>query len=272
MMNATPRRLLLTAALAALLSAGAPAFAQDATGDDAIVVEATIPADSIADRYADLAGSPEAASALVDELRTGGDFTVTETVTTPVLDADGNPVLDADGNPQTTTSTVDRTIANPNGPMGYGEVNISLALAQALLDSGAYADLQSALTGLETTVTNPDGTTTTTSSGGVLAMRASGMGWGQIAKQLDFNLGTLMSAAHSNANANANVNARVDARNDQRVKVDHAKVDHPAKPVSIARTERPERADRPQRVDRPERPERVERPTRPERPERSGHP
>jgi hypothetical protein len=271
MMNATPRRLLLTAALAALLSAGAPAFAQDATGDEAIVVESTIPADSIADRYADLAGSPEAASALVDQLRTGGDFTVTETVTTPVLDADGNPVLDADGNPQTTTSTVDRTIANPNGPMGYGEVNISLALAQALLDSGAYADLQSALTGLETTVTNPDGTTTTTSSGGVLAMRASGMGWGQIANQLDFNLGTLMSAAHSNGNTQA----RVDARNDQRAKVDHAKVEHPAKPVSVARTERPERAERPQRVDRPERPERVERPTRPERPERperSGHP
>lgn len=271
MMNATPRRLLLTAALAALLSAGAPAFAQDAIGDDAIVVQSTIPADSIADRYADLAGSPEAASALVDQLRTGGDFTVTETVTTPVLDADGNPVLDADGNPQTTTSTVDRTLANPNGPMGYGEVNISLALAQALLDSGAYADLQSALTGLETTVTNPDGTTTTTSSGGVLAMRASGMGWGQIAKQLDFNLGTLMSAAHSNANAQA----RVDARSDKRVKVDHAKVDHPAKPVSVARAERPERAERPQRVDRPERPERVERPTRPERPERperSGHP
>ena len=36
-MNAFPHRLLLTTALTALLFAGAPAFAQDATGDDAII-------------------------------------------------------------------------------------------------------------------------------------------------------------------------------------------------------------------------------------------
>jgi hypothetical protein len=268
-MNATPRRLLLSAALTALLFAGAPAFAQDATGDDAIVAESTMSADRLADRYADLAGSPEAATALINELRTGGDFTVTETVTTPVVDADGNPVLDANGNPQTTTSTVERTIVNPNGPMGYGEVNISLSLAQALLDSGAYTDLQSALTGVETTVTNADGTTTTTTSGGVLAMRASGMGWGEIAHQLDLNLGTLMSAANSNANANANAKAGT-AR---------PGTDRGAKPDErTARTERPERAqrpERPERAERPERPERAERPDRPdrpERPERSGRP
>src|SRR3546814_5853319 len=98
MMNAKPHRLLLSAALTAVLFAGVPAFAQDAPGDDAIVAEATVPADRLADRYAELAGSPEAASALVSELRTGGDSTVVETVTTPVLDADGNPVPDADGN------------------------------------------------------------------------------------------------------------------------------------------------------------------------------
>ena len=257
-MNATPRRLLLTTALTALLCAGAPAFAQDAGTDAEIVAESTIPADRIADRYADLAGSPEAAAALVDELRTGGDFTVTETVTTPVLDADGNPVLDADGNPQTTTSTVDRTIVNPNGPMGYGEVNISLSLAQALLESGAYTDLQSALAGVPTTVTNPDGTTTTTTSGGVLAMRASGMGWGQIAHDLDLNLGTLMSAANANVNAQA---AHDGTRSNA--------AQRPAKPDRVAKADRVERPDRPARVDRPERPERVE---RPERPERSGRP
>ena len=242
-MNAMPRRLLLSATLTAVLFAGAPAFAQDATGDDAIVAESTVPADRIAERYAELAGSPEAASALVGELRTGGDFTVVDTVTTPVLDADGNPVLDANGNPRTTTTSVERTVVNPNGPMGYGEVNITLSLAQALMDSGAYPDLQSALTGLETTVTNPDGTTTTTSSGGVLAMRASGMGWGRIAGELGFKLGTLMSSANANANAQGR--------------------------IAAARTERAERPDRPAR---PERMERPERPQRPDRPERSGRP
>ncbi len=263
-MNAMPRRLLLSVALTALLCAGAPAFAQDDTGDAAIVAESTMPADRIATRYADLAGSPEAASALVSELRTGGDFTVTETVTTPVVGAQGNPVLDANGNPQTTTSTVERTIANPNGPMGYGEVNISLAMAQALLGSGAYTDLQSALTGVETTVTNPDGTTTTTTSGGVLAMRASGMGWGQIAHQLDLNLGTLMSTANANANANAHVATRANGRTDA--------AQRPAKPDRVAKVDRPERAERPERPARPERVDRPERPGRPGRAERTGRP
>ena len=267
-MNATPRYLLLSAALSAALFATVPAFAQDAGGDDTIVAESNVPADRLAARYADLAGSPEAASDLVGELRTGGDFTVTETVTTPVLDANGDPVLDANGNPQTTTSTVERSIANPNGPMGYGEVNITLSMAQALLDSGAYPDLQSALTGLETTVTNADGTTTTTSSGGVLAMRADGMGWGQIAQELGFNLGTLMSASNSNGKAQAGAvrTAKTDrpAKAEKVAKVD--KVDKVAKPDRVAKIERPARPERVERVERPERPQ------RPDRPERSGRP
>jgi hypothetical protein len=257
-MNATPRYLLLSAALSAAMFASVPAFAQDTGSDDTIVAEATVPADRLAERYADLAGSPEAAADLVGELRTGGDFTVTETVTTPVLDANGDPVLDANGNPQTTTSTVESTIANPNGPMGYGEVNITLSMAQALLDSGAYPDLQSALTGTETTVTNPDGTTTTTSSGGVLAMRADGMGWGQIAKELGFNLGTLVSA--SNGNGKSQATART------------AKAEKVEKAAKADRPERVAKVDRPARPERIERPERPERPQRPDKPERGGRP
>lgn len=245
-MNATPRYLLLSAALSAALFAVTPAFAQDTGSDDAVVAEASVPAERLAERYAELAGSPEAAADLVSQLRSGGDFTVVETVTTPVLDANGDPVLDANGNPQTTTTTVERSIVNPNGPMGYGEVNITLSLAQALLDAGAYPDLQSALTGIATTVTNPDGTTTTTSSGGVLAMRADGMGWGQIAKELGFNLGALVSAANRSDKAQA------------------------AKADRVARADKPERAAKPERPARPERAERPERPQRPDKPERGG--
>lgn len=243
-MNAKPHYLLLSAALTAALFATAPAFATDSGSDAAVVAEATVPAARLADRYADLAGSEEAATDLVSELRTGGDFTVTQDVTTTTTNPDGTTT--------TTTSTVDKTIVNPNGPMGYGEINITLAMAQALVDSGAYPDLQSALTGTTTTVTNADGTTTTTTSGGVLAMRADGMGWGQIAKQLGFNLGELVSASNRNAKA-------TDA--------------HAAKPAAHAtgKPDRVSKVERPAKPDRVERPQKPDRPERPQKPEHGGH-
>jgi hypothetical protein len=241
-MHPKPRFLLLSAALGAALCTSAPVFAQAAGGDDAIVAEATVPAARLADRYAELAGSADAATTLISDLRQGSDFTVSEQVTTT------NP----DGT--TTTSTVDRTIVNPNGPMGYGEINITLAMAQELVASGAYPDLQSALTGTTTTVTNPDGTTTTTTSGGVLAMRADGMGWGKIAKQLGLNLGALVSASNGNGKSqHGATHAAAKAKPDGVAKADHA--------------------SRPDRVEHPQRPDKPERPQRPDKPERGGgHP
>jgi hypothetical protein len=246
-MNPKPKHLLLSATLAAALFATVPAFAADSGSDAAVVAEATVPAARLADRYAELAGSEQAATDLVSELRTGGDFTVTQDVTTTTTNPDGTTT--------TTTSTVDTTIANPNGPMGYGEINITLAMAQALVDSGASPDLQSALTGTTTTVTNADGTTTTTTSGGVLAMRADGMGWGQIAKKLGFNLGELVSASNRNAKA-------ADA---------HA--GHAAKPAAHAtgKPDRVSKVERPAKPDRVERPQKPDRPERPQKPEHGGH-
>jgi hypothetical protein len=219
------------------LSVAAPALAQDADPDAGIIATASVPADRLAQRYADLAGSPEAATELVNQLRGGEDFVVTEEVTTTTTNADGTTT--------TTTTLVDRTVVNPNGPMGYGEVNITLAMAQALVDGGAFADLQSALTGASTTVTNPDGTTTTTVEGGVLAMRADGMGWGQIAKELGYNLGSLVSASNNGGKAERTAAA--------------------AKPVKAERVAKAERPVRPDKLERPARPERPERPQKPER-------
>ena len=231
-----PHHRLLSAALALGLSLALPAFAQDAPPEAEIVAAATVPAARIADKYAELAGSPEAATTLVQQLRTGGDFTVTEQVTTTTTNPDGTTT--------TTTSTVERTIANPNGPMGYGEVNITLALAEKLVAAGEATSLQSALTGTTTTVTNPDGTTTTTTSGGILALRGDGMGWGQIAKELGFKLGAVMGQGKTETAtaAKAERQAKVDTR--------VAKVDRPV---------RPEKAERPQRPERPERPQKPER-------------
>lgn len=248
-MNTKPRYLLLSATLATMLLAGAPVLAQDA--DAEIVAEASVPQDRLVARYAGLAGSEDAAADLITDLRSGGDFTISEEVTTTVTNPDGTTT--------TTTSIVERTVANPNGPMGWGEVNISLSLAQALVEAGTYPDLSSALTGIETTVTNPDGTTTVTVEGGVLAMRADGMGWGQIANELGFNLGSLVSASVRSDKAAVSAERTAAAKAERATgKPERAS----GKPERIARAERPAR---PERVERPQRPERPERPQKPER-------
>ncbi|GAB3726266.1 hypothetical protein GCM10028862_01340 [Luteimonas pelagia] len=261
-MKPTPRYLLLSAALGAALSLSATASAQDAglegDVDAGIVAEAEVPAERLVERYAGFAGSEEAAAELVSDLRTGGEFTWTEEVTTTVTNDDGTTT--------TTTELVERTLANPNGPMGYGEVNITLSLAKALVDAGTYPDLQSALTGIATTTTHPDGTTTTVVEGGVLAMRADGMGWGRIAQEFGFNLGSLVSASNRNARADASVDAAARGQAAGAKASGRAKVDVDAG----VRTGRPDTTGRPARIERPAMPTRPERPERPERSQRGG--
>lgn len=238
-MNANPKMLMLSTALLAAMFTAVPAFAQDAGSDAEVVSTATMPAGKIADRYvaSGLFADDATADATIDALRTGGDFTYTEEVTTTTTNADGTTT--------TTTSTVERTVVNPNGPMGYGEVNITLAIAEKLVAAGEYTDLQSALTGTTTTTTNADGTTTTTTTGGVLAMRADGMGWGQIANELGFKLGEVMRS--DKAVANAERATRAKAERTERV----AKAERPTRPERVQRPERPERPQKPERGGRP---------------------
>jgi hypothetical protein len=261
-MNRMPRVLPRALAVAMIVALGAGTVLTAVAQDDTTIVEqSTVPKSRLVDRYADLAGSADAASKLIGQLRTGGDFTVTETVTTTTTNADGTTT--------TQTSTVDRTVPNAAGPMGWGEVNITLSLAQALVDSGKYADLQSALSGTATTVTNADGTTTTTTSGGVLAMRADGMGWGAIAKKLGFNLGTLMGASNRNATAGATSKGKAAKGGDTASASSHGKPDKTGKALASTKTDRVatvEHPSHPEKVERVSRPEKVERPTRPERP------
>jgi hypothetical protein len=92
--------------------------------------------------------------------------------------------------PQTNT-TIPSTQPLPTGKMGYGNVKISLALAQQSLSQQGITQptsqqLYTALAGGQMT---PGGPTTT----GILQMRADGMGWGQIAQQYNIKLGQLMS-------------------------------------------------------------------------------
>jgi hypothetical protein len=84
------------------------------------------------------------------------------------------------------------------GKLGYGNAFISLALAEdsltkAGITSPTSAQLVTALNGGD--ITLADGTVTTFS--GVLALRAAGQGWGDIAKSLGVKLGPVVSSLHA---------------------------------------------------------------------------
>lgn len=128
------------------------------------------------------------ATAVVTGLRNGTPITLYST--TPPTTPGGMPI---------TTPTV---ITSPTGPMGFGEVYISLALAKQQLSTLGITQptpeqLQAALTGGTITQTNAAGTMSTTDLQGVLTMRSEGMGWGQVAQKLGFKLGPVMSAMKS---------------------------------------------------------------------------
>jgi hypothetical protein len=169
-------------------------------------------------RYTALAGSETNAKSLVTGLRDGTDVKLSSGAATTTIDP-------------------------PTGKMGYGNVNIALALAEkSLLAQGitqpSADQLKAALNG--GTVTDSSGKTVQMS--GVLQMRASGKGWGEIAHALGFKLGDVVRSA----------------------KVDGAGKADRAGPKSD-RVAHAERGDRPDRAERGERPDRAMRPERPER-------
>jgi hypothetical protein len=149
-------------------------------------------AGKIAANFTSLAGSDKNALALVNALRNGTNATLTYPA--PTTTGAGTGTTTGTTPPATTTTTYDP----PTGKMGWGNVKIALALAQYSLASAGIthptaAQLQAALNGGDVTVTNADGTTTTTTLKGVLQMRADGMGWGQIAQANGTKLGPVVS-------------------------------------------------------------------------------
>ena len=135
----------------------------------------------IASSFATLAGSQANALALVNALH---NATVVTLAYTAMTMKDGKPV---------TTST-SRTLAIPTQPMGWGHVRIALALVQAGLQQLSISkpsaeQLQAALTG--GTVKGPHGEV---HMRGVLALRASGMGWSQVAQVHGIKLGPVIAS------------------------------------------------------------------------------
>jgi len=120
--------------------------------------------EGLATKYSVLFGSDENAQAVIQGLSAGTPFLL--------ADAEGGSVI----------------VTPPTHHMGYGNVNIALALADSQLvkagiDDPSAADLKVALTG---------GSIGDLSLPGILTLRSRHMGWGQIAKSSGLNLGRVM--------------------------------------------------------------------------------
>ncbi len=255
------RHLTLTLVCAAVLAglAAMPAMAQSTTasGTGTTSTSTTRESTRLSSEFSTFAGSDANAQALVNGLRNG---------TAIVLD---QVTQNADG----TSTTASTTIQPVTGKLGYGNVKIALSLAEASLAKAGITDptaaeIAAALNGGSLTLA--DGTTVDLQ--GVLAARASGEGWGQIANSMGFKLGDVMrspKAAGAGAQADAHVHGQaggVDAHANASASGDFGKsqiTDHPTGMSAI---------DRPQVPQRPTLPDRPQIPSRPQIPDHAGRP
>jgi len=238
------QRPVLTLLCASLLTAfAAQAIAQTSPTTATTTTSTSTEATRLANRYASFAGSESNAEALVNALRDGTSATLDTTTTTTVT----NP----DGSTSTSTTTTPTAIQPATGKMGWGNVNVALALAQDELKQMGITQpttdqINAVLNG--GTVTLADGTTQTMQ--GVLALRAEGEGWGQISNTLGFKLGDVVSASnngHSQAGAEHGNTPEVASAHPDKVE----RPDHPTRPDHPDRPDRPQRPDRPDHAGRP---------------------
>lgn len=164
-MKKFPHFFSIAVSLLVVAAAPAPNFAQTSSGS-------STPATNISNDYSYFLKNVDSKQ-VVNDLR-NGQWTTTTT----------------DPNTNATTTT---TEALPTGKMGFGNVKISLALAQESLRQQnilqpTSEQLHTALVGGQMV---PGDSTTMTN--GILQMRAEGMGWGQIAQKYNVKLGQLMS-------------------------------------------------------------------------------
>jgi hypothetical protein len=146
--------------------------------------------DQLVKEYSGLAGSDANSKSLVDGLR------------------DGKEVKLTDG--KTTT-----TFTPATGKMGYGNVKIALAIAEADLKKQG--------------ITNPTPEQLKAEMSKLLQERADKNGWGKIAQERGFKLGELMRSENADPQAHANKTERV------------------------ARSEKPDRPEKPERPEHPDR-------------------
>jgi len=201
--------------IALLLMGGAlAAFSCAAVAQSSNTAE-MVPGQRLILKYTSLAGSGDNARNLVTGLRDGREIQLS-------------------GEPGT-------SFTPPTGKMGFGNVNIALALTEAQLanvGNPTIADIQNALMN---------------SNNGILTLRAQDMGWGEIAHTLGFKLGDIMRASSAKDVRAARAQARRQASEPDasRGRSDIARVERFERPDKGGRPERVERADgRPERASR----------------------
>lgn len=150
--------------------------------------------------------------------------------------------------------------------MGYGNVDIALSLAKAsLAEHGIHKptpeQIKAALNG--GTVTTKSGQRVTLP--GVLKLRASGMGWGQVAHKVGVKVGDVKGHQHAHKKPDDKHHHKQHAHNKPEHKNEHVKHHQHRPEFHRAKFERPEKPNRPEKIERAHRPE------RPERPERHHH-
>ena len=230
---------LISMALLGALSV-APVMAQTSPPPVTSVSTTNNQSTRLSTEFAGFAGSDTNSQALVSGLRDGTAITLDDVIT------------NADG----TTTTTATTFTPATGKMGYGNVKIALSLAEASLAKAGITDptaaeLAAVLNG--GTLIMADGTSIDLK--GVLALRAAGEGWGQIAKAEGFKLGDVMRSPKAVGSAAAH---------------GHAKV-HVEK-VTLAKTHGVDRMSKPEHAAKVDRPDRPSRPEHPEHPDHSGRP
>ncbi len=242
-------------------------------GRPAISAKAT---DRVADHFATFAGSEANSTALVNGLRDGTAITLTSTV---------------NGQTVTTTFTPKTT------QMGYGNIYLSLALAEADLakvgiTQPTAADIEAALNGGSVT-TGSGSSAVTTQLQGVLVLRTQGQGFGQIAQTLGVNMQSALAAAHAATDAGEMAETAAEEGHHPEVEGDVAKAalasaarpnvaamanhpdvsaaEHASAAANLAATSHPDIPMRPMMPEIPERPEIPQRPEIPHFPQMPGH-
>ena len=204
--------------IALLLIAGALAVLSCAAAAQSNTAE-MVPGQRLILKYTSLAGSEDNARNLVTGLRDGSEIQLS-------------------GEPGT-------TFTPPTGKMGFGNVNIALALTEAQLanvENPTTADIQNALMN---------------GNNGILTLRAQDMGWGEIAHTLGFKLGDIMRASSARDARAARANGRAQG---QRLAGAPGDPHERSDVTRVERFERPDKSGRPERIERADgRPERASR-------------
>jgi len=138
--------------------------------------------------FAEFLGGTEQASAVVSGLRQGTTFSLDAASGTTSTPGTTGTTSTTGTSTTTTTTTTSSAIDPPTGTMGYGNVRITLRLAQAELSKLGITqptteELSAVLLGGDINGTPVDG---------ILTLRADGMGWGQIAKEYGMTVGQIM--------------------------------------------------------------------------------